>query len=113
VSTAIGRQAETTAAAFLEARGCRIVDRNWRTRECEIDIIAERDGVMYFCEVKYRASNAYGSGLEYITAAKLRQMRLAARMWVHASNYRGTYRLAAIEVSGPEFRVTAALNDVR
>jgi hypothetical protein len=39
---------------------------------------------MYFVEVKYRRTNRQGSGLEYVTAKKLEQMRFAASSWVHA-----------------------------
>jgi len=108
----IGRRAETVAAAFLEAKGCAIIERNWRTRLCEIDVIAERAGVVYFCEVKYRRTNRQGGGLEYITAKKLAQMRFAAESWVHAHAWRGGYQLCAIAVSGPAFRVTDVVKDL-
>ncbi|HSX17616.1 MAG TPA: YraN family protein [Patescibacteria group bacterium] len=111
-SVATGQRAEGVAARFLEYKGCRIVCRNWRTRMCEIDIVAERNGTLYFCEVKYRASARQGTGLDYITAKKLQQMQFAARSWVHAHAYAGDYRLCAIEVSGPRFQITAAINDL-
>lgn len=78
----IGRRAEDAACAYLVARGYRIVDRNWRTRWCEIDIVAVRDGVVSFVEVKYRSSSRWGSGVDYITPRKLRQMRFAAEFWL-------------------------------
>lgn len=74
----IGRKAEARAAAFLERKGCRLLEQNWRTRWCEIDIVAERDGIVYFCEVKYRSHNRQGSGMDYITPKKLQQMQFAA-----------------------------------
>lgn len=83
--------------------------QNWRTRECEIDIVAVRAGVAYFCEVKYRARADWGHGLEYITASKLRQMRFAARTWMHQTQWRGACELCAIEVSGPDFQITAVV----
>ncbi len=112
-TTSTGQQAEAAAAVFLERKGCRIIERNWRTRLCEIDIVAERAGVLYFCEVKYRRSARQGSGLDYITEKKLTQMAFAARSWVHAHGWRGAYQLSAVEVSGPQFAVTAAIADVR
>lgn len=111
-SVETGRRAEAVAAAFLERKGCGIVARNWRTPRCEIDIIAERDGILYFCEVKYRVSDRQGAGLDYITPAKLRQMRFAAESWTHIHTWRGSYQLCAIEVSGPAFRVTAVVKDI-
>jgi putative endonuclease len=112
VSTAIGRQAEAAAAAFLERKGCQIIACNWRTRRCEIDIVAERRGVLYICEVKYRATSKQGSGLDYITATKLVQMRFAARCYTYAARWDGPVSLCAIEVSGPGFAVTGAVTNL-
>lgn len=110
--TAIGRQAEDSAAAYLERKGCRIIERNWRTRLCEIDIVAERDGVMYFCEVKYRQTARQGRGLDYITPKKLRQMQFAAEMWLAQHDWPGECQLSVIEVSGPDFLITSVVKDV-
>ena len=101
-----GRRAEAAAAAFLTAKGCEIIEQNWRTRRCEIDVVACRGSIVYFVEVKYRRTNSYGAGLEYVTPKKLEQMRFAARTWVHAHAWRGEFQLCAIEVSGENFRVT-------
>lgn len=107
-----GRRAEAAAAAFLQQKGYEILDQNWRTRMCEIDIVALRDTELCFCEVKYRRTNHQGSGIEYITPKKLAQMRFAAESWVHAHAWRGDFLLAAIEVSGLHFRVTNAVKDI-
>jgi uncharacterized protein (TIGR00252 family) len=107
-----GRRAEAVAADFLQTKGCAIVAQNWRTRWCEIDVIAERGAVIYFCEVKYRRSAKYGAGLDYITPRKLEQMRFAAEIWVSRHRWAGAYQLCAIEVSGAQFRVTAVLKDL-
>jgi len=107
-----GRQAEAAAADYLERLGYTIVEQNWRTRQCEVDIIAERQHVLYFCEVKYRHSESQGSGLDYITPKKLRQMQFAAQSWVHWRGWAGGYQLCAIEVSGPSFDITAFIEDV-
>lgn len=107
-----GRQAEAAAAEYLKQKGYAVIDQNWRTKFCEIDIIAQRGNVVYFCEVKYRQTNRQGSGLDYITRKKLRQMQLAAEAWVHFFNWTGEYQLCAIEISGPTFEVTAFIEDV-
>lgn len=106
-----GRQAEQAAADYLINSGYTIFDKNWRTRYCEIDIIAQKDQVIYFVEVKYRKSSEWGGGLDYITAKKLNQMSFAADMWVSLHNFSGDFQLAAIEVSGSDFTVTAFLKD--
>ena len=105
-TTYSGARGEQAAADFLERREFVIIARNWRRRECEIDIIARKRGVLYMVEVKYRHSDGAGSGLEYITAKKLKRMAYAANRWVEESSWRGDYRLAAIEVSGDDYRVT-------
>ena len=101
-----GRKAEQAAAAYLERHNCQIIVQNWRTRLCEIDIIAKRDNTIYFCEVKYRKTNQHGSGIEYITPHKLKQMHFAAESWIHRHRWPGNFQLAAIEVSGEFFRIT-------
>jgi uncharacterized protein (TIGR00252 family) len=107
-----GRRAEAVAANFLEYKGCTILSQNWRTRRCEIDIIAERDGVVYFCEVKYRIHNRQGSGLDYITPKKARQIRFAAEVWMAASQWPGAVELCVVEVSGPDFRITNVVKGI-
>lgn len=99
-TTVIGRQAETKAADYLKQQGFKILDLNWKTRYCEIDIVAQKKKAIYFVEVKFRKSNAFGSGLEYITPSKLQQMKFAAEMWVSQHYWVGDYQLAAISVDG-------------
>jgi len=111
-TTSTGRRAEAAAAAFLEKLGYKILDKNWRTRWCEIDIIAEKYDMISFIEVKYRASDAYGSGLEYITVTKQKQMAFAAEFWVAAHHWEGEYHLAAIAVTGKDFVVSSFLDEL-
>src|SRR5258706_14551227 len=70
-----GRFGEDRAAAWYEANGYAVLARNWRTREGELDLIARKNGVVVFCEVKARASNAFGAPVEAVTRAKQRQVR--------------------------------------
>ena len=99
-TTSIGNQGEQLAAEALVREGYEIIDRNWKTRASEIDIIAARGGSMYFIEVKYRASARQGDGLDYITDQKLSHMRRAAETWVSIYNWQGEYALLAVAVSG-------------
>ncbi len=70
----LGQFGERLAVQHLLAKGYRIRDRNVRTREGEIDIIAEGDGVLAFVEVRARRGDAMGSALESLTAAKRRRL---------------------------------------
>lgn len=108
----VGHHAEQVAADFLVRKGCEILGQNWRTRYCEIDVVAKRGDTVYFCEVKYRVRSAQGAGLDYITAKKLARMRFAAELWVQRSNWQGGYELCAVEVSGPNFTITAVVKDL-
>jgi len=109
---AVGHLAEECAARYLKRMGYEVVDINWKTRSCEIDIVAMQRKRVYFIEVKYRKTNNQGSGLEYITAKKLDQMNFAARLWLSQNDWDGDYCLGAIEVSGQDFEITNFLTDL-
>jgi putative endonuclease len=111
-STETGRKAEAAARTYLEMRGYKVLEQNWLRPKCEIDIVAKKDDVMYFVEVKYRRTDEQGGGLEALTASKLRQMRYAAEMWVEENEYPGEYSLGAIELSGPKFAVLSFIDNV-
>lgn len=98
-SSARGHLAENWAVDYLAKLGYKIIGRNWRTKYCEIDIIAWQNDRLYFVEVKFRASTGQGSGMEYITRKKLARMRYAANSWVQQNAYEGVYGLAALAIS--------------
>ncbi|HSW81605.1 MAG TPA: YraN family protein [Candidatus Saccharimonas sp.] len=114
MSTAIGRLAEDAAATFLRGKGFDILAQNWRTRWCEIDVVANKNSRVYFVEVKYRGNSQWGSGLEYITPRKLMQMHFAAEFWIASHGQRGAraYALSAIELTDNPPQVTQWLEDV-
>ena len=100
-----GSRAEGEVADYLKKKGYKIIDTNWQTKWCEVDVIARKDKTIHFVEVKYRRSDSQGSGFDYITKPKLRKMRLAANSWVEINSWRGQYVLSAAEVSGSAFSV--------
>lgn len=101
----IGRFAEEAAAHYLERRGYTIIERNWKTKWCDIDIVAMQRGIVYFVEVKYRRSARQGGGIAAITPKKLNQMRFAAKLWLHSHGEQDA-RLGVIEVTGEGLEVT-------
>jgi putative endonuclease len=111
-STQRGLKAEAAARVYLEMRGYIVLEQNWRRPRAEIDIIARKDNVVYFVEVKYRVTDQQGGGLDAITATKLRQMQRAAELWVEEEKYRGQYQLAAIEIAGDNFAVMSFIDNV-
>ena len=74
----LGDFGERVARAHLESKGYRILATNFRIREGEVDIVAERDGVVAFVEVKTRRGDAMGSALEAIDGRKAQRLLLAA-----------------------------------
>lgn len=111
-STDVGRRAEQAAAVYLEMRGFRILEQNWRRPHCEIDIIAQKDGAIHFVEVKYRRDNQQGGGFESITATKLHRMRRGAETWVTETKWSGEYQLSAVEIAGRDFVVMGFVEGV-
>jgi putative endonuclease len=80
----LGSVGEDAAAQWYEARGFEIVDRNWRVREGEIDLVVLRGRTIVFCEVKTRTSDRFGAPVESVTAAKQRRLRALAARWLAA-----------------------------
>jgi putative endonuclease len=78
----LGNAGEDAVAAWYEAAGYRVVDRNWRCREGELDVVAARGDTLVFCEVKTRASTRFGAPVEAVTAAKQRRLRMLAARWL-------------------------------
>lgn len=93
-----GHDAEKSAAGYLQSIGYQIIELNWKTRYCEIDIVAQKDKTVWLVEVKYRKNTSQGYGYEYVTPKKLQQMHFAAEMWVQNRNWRGDYRLAVVSI---------------
>lgn len=102
---ATGHLAEQEAAEFLESIGFMIMQLNWKTKYCEIDIVAKKAKTIYFVEVKYRAKTTQGVGFDYITPKKLNQMKFATRMWLSEQKWEGDCILAAIAASPSGFEL--------
>jgi putative endonuclease len=111
-TTLTGRKAEAAARAYLEMRGFKIIEQNYRRPGCEIDIIASKKDVIHFIEVKYRATDDQGGGLEAITPTKLRRMKKGAWTWVDEYEWRGEYVLSAVELAGPGFIVISFVENI-
>lgn len=79
----IGAFGEEVTAQYLIARGDEILDRNWRIREGEIDLVSlGGDGIFHFIEVKTRSSVAFGHPFEAINHEKAHRMQRLALGWL-------------------------------
>jgi putative endonuclease len=81
---ATGAQAEALAAAFLARQGLQVVERNWRRRCGEIDLVAHDGDVVVFVEVRLRRRGDFGGAAASITPAKQARMIAAAEHYLAA-----------------------------
>ena len=80
----LGAHGERIAAAYLTDSGLRVLDRNWRCRDGELDIVAREGDALVFCEVKTRRGVGYGHPVEAVTPVKQRRLRVLAQRWLAA-----------------------------
>ena len=85
----IGRKAEEAACAWLRRHGWKLVQRNYRCREGEIDIIVQRGGLTAFCEVRARSAGCLVNPAESVGLTKQRRLVKAARRWLQEMERRG------------------------
>ena len=81
---ALGGHGERIAAAYLTDAGLRILDRNWRCRDGELDLVAREGHALVFCEVKTRRATGFGHPVEAVTPDKQRRLRVLAQRWLAA-----------------------------
>ena len=92
-------------AVALARHGCAILERNWRTRWCEIDIVAEYQNVIRFVEVKYRRTGSYGDGYTAITTDKQQRLQRAALSWLkHHNRSQDSYVIDFAILTGDRLR---------
>jgi len=105
----LGASGEDAAArAYLEG-GWRIVARNWRCREGELDLILSRGGVLAFCEVKTRTTDRYGGPAAAVTATKQARIRRLAMRWLAETQCRAArLRFDVAVVMGDEVEIIEA-----
>lgn len=81
---ALGRRGEDLAAEHLRRQGLVILERNWRCREGELDILATDGRTLVVCEVKTRSGRGYGSPAESVTQDKRHRIRRLTLRWLAA-----------------------------
>jgi putative endonuclease len=77
-----GARAEDLCAELLRSYGLRIIERNWRCRHGEIDLIAEERGTLVFAEVRMRSGESFGGAAESVTGAKQARLLAAAKLYL-------------------------------
>ena len=82
-----------------------MLERNWRVRSGELDLVLFRDGEIVFCEVKSRRSERYGAAAEAVDRRKQLRIRSLAAQWLEATGRRGRVRFDVATVTGVEVHV--------
>lgn len=95
----LARKGEEEAVSYLRKLGYKIIDRNFRARNTEIDIVAIHDNTLVFIEVKTRTTNKFGTPLEQIAYFKLKSLIKAAEHYkLTHKNLPDLMRIDAISV---------------
>lgn len=99
----VGNAGEEFAAKILEDEGYMILERNYRTKVGEIDIIAARDGIVHFIEVKTRTGNDYGYPADAVTESKQNTIRRSAEIYM--ARRRLMWRAFSLDVAEVTFNL--------
>ncbi|MBP3775113.1 MAG: YraN family protein [Bacteroidaceae bacterium] len=96
----LGHMGEEAAARYLVLHGYHIRERNWRAGHRDLDIIAEKRGLLVFVEVKTRQSRVYGEPEEAVNAEKIHHLLRAANTYVQLNHLDMAIRFDVISVVG-------------
>lgn len=95
----IGNEGEALAAAHLQSNGLRVIERNYRVKGGEIDLVCRDGASTVFVEVRRRAGNGFGGAAASVGSAKQRRLILAARHWL-ASHGEVPCRFDVVAIDG-------------
>jgi putative endonuclease len=114
----LGRAGEDRAAQYLESCGYAVLDRNWRTREGELDLVVARPGELVVVEVKTRRGEGFGHPFEAIDRRKQQRLWRLAVAWIaahpdHAQGRRLRVDAVAIVGADPATAALEHLEDLR
>lgn len=95
----LGKDGERIAKQYLEENGYEILDENWTHGKSEVDLIAYKDRIMIFVEVKARTSVAFGAPEDFVQKTKQVQMELAATAYIEMMNHQNDIRFDIIAIT--------------
>ncbi len=109
----LGEAGEQLAARWYESKGYEVLERNWRRREGEVDLIVREGRTVVFVEVKARSSARFGEGVEAVLPAKQRRIRRLAERWLNeitpaAARSRVTVRFDVVSITAGRISVIEA-----
>lgn len=94
--TLLGWRGEDAALAYLEKKGWKLLQRHFRTRQGEIDLVMREGKTLVFIEVKTRLSHAFGAPEESVTGQKLERMQAAAETYLARHPWNGPVRMDVV-----------------
>jgi len=93
-----GKEGETLAADFLVAKGFEIIERNFRHKRSEIDLIVKKNNWLIFVEVKMRSSDAYGFPEDFVDRKKANNVIAGAVEYTYQKNWQGNVRYDIVSI---------------
>ena len=94
----LGRKGESLAKTFLEDAGYEILDENWTHGKCEVDLIAYKDKMIIFAEVKTRTGNGFGEPEDFVDNRKQKLLAEAADEYIYLMDHQGEVRFDIISI---------------
>jgi len=94
----LGRKGENLAKTFLEDAGYEILDENWTHGKCEVDLIAYKDKMIIFAEVKTRTGNGFGEPEDFVDDRKQRLLAEAADEYIYLMDHQGEVRFDIVSI---------------
>ncbi|MDP2069487.1 MAG: YraN family protein [Lutibacter sp.] len=102
----LGELGEDLAAEELEKNGYEIVERNWRYKKAEIDIIARKNEVLAIVEVKTRSSDYFGDPQDFVNTKKIKMLVEAVNEYVNSKDLEVEVRFDIIAIIINENKLT-------
>lgn len=93
-----GKYGEQLAANFLVQAGYKILERNYRYKRAEVDLIAQKDGLIIFVEVKLRSDKIFGTPEEFVTVQKEENIRQVAEHYIFENDWHYDIRFDIIAI---------------
>ena len=110
----LGAHGESAAAAYLRQQGYIVLDRNWRCRSGEIDIVAADGELLVFVEVRTRSSTGFGTPAESVDYRKQRQVMETAQVYLmHKKEHERQIRFDVVSVMSDTMGNVSAIDHIR
>ena len=99
----LGKWGEGVAADYLEQQGYSILERGWRSGHKDIDLIAFKQGILAFVEVKTRKNNAYIQPQQAVDRHKIKLLMTAANRYICNNNIDAEIRFDIVAITGTDY----------